>query len=142
MSYEEVEVIKEAAHCTIKLHGDPISWSAPTFGKKGAYDRKWKRKRDAILLLREKELPKLDGPLMIWVTFCIAMPRSWSRKKRASLLGRHHTNHLDLTNLTKALEDILQNAGLFKDDCFIVAHNTCKQWAEKGLTMVSLFPLT
>jgi Holliday junction resolvase RusA-like endonuclease len=41
------------------------------------------------------------------VTFYIAMPMSWSKKKKTELLGKPHQQKPDLDNYVKALNDIL-----------------------------------
>lgn len=62
------------------------------------------------------------------VTFWIPMPRSWSRRKRAEMLGAPHKQKPDLDNLLKALLD-----AIYDDDSAIwkIGKNQ-KFWANVG----------
>ncbi len=138
MSYTSIDATPIPNGYSIVLYGEPTSWSAPTFSKTGAYDKKWKQKRDAFLLLKEKDLKTLLGPVTLDICYFIKPPKSWSRKKTQSLLGQYHTNHVDLTNLTKFLEDVLEKAGVIQDDCFVCDKYERKMWGEESKSFVSV----
>ena len=59
--------------------------------------------------------------------FCMPIPKSWSKKKKAN--PPPHTSTPDLDNLTKAIGDAL-NGVLWKDDAQINVINSKKQYAE------------
>lgn len=57
----------------------------------------------------------LDGPLVLGVTFRLAMPQS--RSKQLHRLGRNwHTSRPDLTKLLRSTEDAMKDGGLIADD--------------------------
>ena len=62
--------------------------------------------------------------------FYLPMPKSWSKKKRAELLGKPHemATRNDLDNLVKAVMD-----ALIKDDGCVHYLKAKKFWAEKGM---------
>jgi len=79
----------------------------------------------------------LQGPLklIIWATFAPA--QSWSKKKTAAYLGRHHTQRPDLDNVAKAIKDGL-NRIAYADDCQ-VAEMTCRKiWGPVAQTVVTI----
>lgn len=65
------------------------------------------------------------------MTFVIAMPRSWSKKKRAEMDGEKHKQKPDLDNLIKALLD-----AIYSDDCAISSYSARKVWGQKGQIII------
>ena len=62
------------------------------------------------------------------VQFVIAMPKSWSEKKRAAMLGQPHTQKPDIDNLLKAIADAVHG-----DDSHIWHYaGLSKVWGETG----------
>jgi Holliday junction resolvase RusA-like endonuclease len=62
------------------------------------------------------------------ITFNIAMPKSWSPKKKAQMDGTPHIQTPDLSNLLKAVED-----AIFADDSAIWNYRGLeKLWAYEG----------
>tara|TARA_R110000737_G_scaffold340469_2_gene363394 strand:- start:1861 stop:2211 length:351 start_codon:yes stop_codon:yes gene_type:complete len=61
------------------------------------------------------------------VIFTMPMPKSWPKKKRASMLGEYHQQKPDLDNLFKALGD-----AVYKDDSKICSVTMSKVWGESG----------
>lgn len=59
--------------------------------------------------------------------FEIAMPASWSKKKKAAMNGQPHQQKFDVDNLTKACLDAFG-----EDDAFVHTLQVTKRWAEKG----------
>jgi len=55
------------------------------------------------------------------IIFYLPMPKSWSKKKKAKMLGTPHQSRPDISNLLKALEDCI-----YTDDSVI--------WNYRGLT--------
>ena len=70
------------------------------------------------------------------VTFGIPMPVSWSKTKRARMLGRKHQQRPDLDNLTKGLMDSLAPG----DDARVWYHSARKVWEESGCIIVENVP--
>ncbi len=59
------------------------------------------------------------------VTFRLPMPKSWSKKKRAEMLGKPHQQKPDVDNLIKALMD-----AVLKEDEGVWDIRQTKYWAE------------
>lgn len=102
----------------------------------------WK-KRPAVLkyrafadLARECAGTKLKNilPDKIEIDVTIAMPASWSKKKRADMLHKPHRQRPDSSNILKAVED-----ALWKDeDSMIWSVSLEKMWGEKNHTTVTV----
>lgn len=58
------------------------------------------------------------------VVFYIAMPKSWSEKKKAEMDGNRHRQKFDLDNGIKALMD-----AVYEDDSAISEIHAIKRWA-------------
>lgn len=88
---------------------------------------KWKQ-RPAVMAYRAfKDKVRAHGvtiPVPCKVTFYIAMPDSWSKKKKAAMDGQPHMQKPDVDNLLKALLD-----ALFEDDCAVWSIWPEKRWA-------------
>lgn len=66
------------------------------------------------------------------VTFCLPMPKSWSKKKRKEMNNQRHTSRPDLSNLLKALED-----AVYTDDSKIWHYaDLRKVWAVEGAIII------
>ena len=70
----------------------------------------------------------------VGVEFVIAMPRSWSKKKRAEMDGVPHRSTPDLDNLLGGLMDAAR-----KDDSGVHRVMASKRWGECGL--IEVWPL-
>ena len=64
--------------------------------------------------------------------FYLPMPKSWSAKKRAQMLGEPHQQKPDIDNLVKAFLDC------FGEDKAIWAVEAVKRWSEQG--RIEVFP--
>lgn len=68
------------------------------------------------------------------VDFRVAMPRSWSKKKRATMNGQPHQQKPDLDNMTKAVMD-----ALLGEDCRLWSLDRQeKRWSDTGSITFSL----
>lgn len=67
------------------------------------------------------------------ITFRLPMPKSWSKKKRASFNGKPHMNVPDLDNLIKALCDAVHD-----DDAHLWSIYAEKFWGEEPEIRVEL----
>ena len=68
-----------------------------------------------------KEYPDIE------LTFCIPMPKSWPKKKKAAMRGKFHQQTPDLDNLVKGFLDAVCD-----DDRHIYAINAAKFWWDFG----------
>ena len=92
---------------------------------------KW-QKRPAVMRYREFcDQVRLAG-LMVpesggHVVFSLAMPKSWSKKKKAAMIGQPHQGKPDVDNLAKALLD-----ACLAEDQGVWDLRITKQWAATG----------
>lgn len=62
------------------------------------------------------------------IIFYMPMPKSWSKKKQAMMVGKPHRQRPDISNLVKAIED-----ALYSDDSTIWNYKgLTKLWSDKG----------
>lgn len=118
---------------TIKI--DPVTAPRQTrkdrFSPSSAVRRYWAYKDELRLRCPRLEIPR-DVEL-VSLDFVIAMPGSWSRRKRAELDGRPHRQKPDIDNLVKAFLDTFSP----QDDSYIPAIEARKRWGEEGLILFS-----
>lgn len=65
------------------------------------------------------------------VTFVLAMPQSWSKKKRGEWAGKPHKQRPDADNLLKALMD-----AIYAEDCSVWDVRVSKIWGETGQILI------
>jgi len=65
------------------------------------------------------------------ITFVIAMPKSWSKKKMAAMDGMPHQNTPDLDNIFKSLAD-----ALYENDSCIWDIRLTKLWGRIGKIII------
>lgn len=64
--------------------------------------------------------------------FVMPMPKSWSKKKKAEMIGKPHKQKPDLDNLIKAFQD-----AVLKEDSIVWIYGTMmKTWGENGCITV------
>lgn len=66
-------------------------------------------------------------PLSLHLVFHMPMPKSWSKKKQAEMLGKPHQSKPDFDNLAKATVD-----ALLKEDSTVYRCFTEKYWSQEG----------
>lgn len=66
-----------------------------------------------------------------YITFVLPMPKSWSQKKKYSMLGQPHQVRGDIDNYAKALFD-----SIFKDDSHIWDIRLKKIWGVSGMILI------
>lgn len=82
----------------------------------------------------------MAGAVKITICATFEAPASWSKKKRAEMLGGYHTQRPDLDNCQKAILDGL-NRIAFADDSQVAAIECWKVWGEDAATTVTVEPL-
>lgn len=87
-----------------------------------------------LVIANKVHLPE-DGAHVI---FRIAMPRTWSKKKKKEMNGRLHKQTPDVSNLLKALEDAAQacRETFYKDDSEISDIRITKVWDYEGKIII------
>lgn len=117
--------------------GPPIFFVVPgsPVGKPRMTQRDVWAKRPAVLRYREycdrlraaaPKFPELP-PAVLEIEAWMPMADSWSAKKKAEMVGKHHRQKFDADNLIKAASD-----ALFKDDSTIWRMVGEKFWAAPG----------
>ena len=87
-----------------------------------------------VMLCNIKGLTALPNE-MGW-TFEMPIPKSWSKKKKAEMIGRPHRQKPDLDNLIKGFQDSM-TYGREDDDSHIDSYlPTRKIWAEIGRIII------
>ena len=97
---------------------------------------KWKR-RKAVMKYRAYQLEILQAGIKLpycgfHVIFVLPMPKSWSLKKKKSMLGKPHQQKPDIDNLQKGFLD-----ALLKDDSVIWDMRATKIWGAEGQIFIS-----
>lgn len=65
------------------------------------------------------------------VEFIIAMPDSWSKKKKTAMLGQPHQQRPDIDNLCKAVMDAFGT-----EDGHVHSLTATKKWGERGMITI------
>jgi Holliday junction resolvase RusA-like endonuclease len=91
-----------------------------------ATDRYWAFKDEIQLLWRGQPFPET-----VRILFTVPMPASWSKKKRAQMVGQPHQSKPDIDNYLKALMD-----ALLDDDAHIWDVHALKVWGESGSIII------
>jgi Holliday junction resolvase RusA-like endonuclease len=75
------------------------------------------------------KLPGYELPREVMIEFHLPMPKSWSKKKRAEMVGEYHDQKPDIDNLCKAFMDVWKDG---EDDKVVHSLTARKFWAEEG----------
>lgn len=115
----------------IEVEGDPIPLARARASKKGFYDPQFQAKQNFAWIVKTQYLDKpLNSALHVSFRFNFTIPKSWTKKKKAALLNKPHTQTPDTSNLIKFVEDAL-NKILWEDDSIISKIEADKRWVEK-----------
>ena len=75
--------------------------------------------------------------IALLLEFGFEMPQSYSKKKRESLMGKGHTNAVDLDNLIKNVQD-RGNGILWSDDKYITSVTARKMWSDYNYIVIEI----
>lgn len=122
---------------------NPTPASRPRVTRWGTfYGKKYKGfKKDMDELLLDIDKEWLEGLIFADMTFFVAIPKSWSKKKKKLKSGQWCDNNADLDNYEKAILDSLSGA-YFHDDRQIVQQQSKKIWADTGSIKIILEEVT
>ena len=81
--------------------------------------------KDALKEKAEQKNWNLSKDITIY--FSIAMPKSWSKKKKKQMNKQPHKLKPDIDNLIKSVLD-----SLAEDDSYVYSVKAVKSWSEKG----------
>lgn len=98
----------------------------------------WREDVKHAALRVRAEHGELTGPLMLFVHFYLARPKShWRTGKNAHLLSDRAPDYPagrpDLDKLLRSTCDAITSAGLYGDDAQVVAFHAWKSYAREGL---------
>lgn len=102
----------------------PRMTRADAWKKRPVVQKYWAYKDELCLWCNEKDLTL--GKTLI-VQFDLPMPKSWSKKKKAEMLGQTHEARPDTDNLMKALKDCL-----LTEDSQVHTELGRKRWSDHG----------
>lgn len=132
-------------YLTLFVSGEPQAQQRPRFsthnGFVQTYDSAKSKNAKAIIGMMAREVignePLLEGDLMLTLTVNKMPPQSWSKKKRAAVLGTGITSRPDLDNYIKLVLDAL-NGVWFRDDSSVASIMARKAWREdrEGMTII------
>ncbi len=119
-----------------EIPGDPVPWSAPFVGRKGAFNKPRKAawlERAVIAIRASPDFPSepITEPVRFILQAILARPKRLQRKKDPDGLI-HAPVRPDRVNLGKLAEDALEIAGVLRDDSLVVDGRDLKYYAEKG----------
>ena len=75
--------------------------------------------------------------IALLLEFGFEMPQSYSKKKREALMGKGHTNAVDLDNLIKNVQD-RGNGILWSDDKYITSVTARKMWSDYNYIVIEI----
>jgi Holliday junction resolvase RusA-like endonuclease len=116
-----------------------IPFKAPQKSGRRFYNPRSEEKNQCQWIIRSQYSgPLLHGAIREIICFEIAMPESWSKKKREEMLRMPHTQTPDSDNCEKFTHDVLKKI-VIADDCLIWDKHTKKYWQEKDKTIIYLW---
>lgn len=99
------------------------------------------RESMAIICDHTEFEPVNEGPIKVTTLIYLAMPKSWSKKKKELFEGQWKMNNSDNDNYEKAVWDGL-NGKAWGDDCQIAWNETKVKYAYEGEIIVAVEKLT
>ena len=108
----------------------------------GFYDSQRDLKIHAQLHLafQHKDERLFKGPLGLFVTFYMPIPKTWSQKRRLAIVGHYHSKRCDLDNQIKYLLDTC-NKCVFSDDAQVAEISARKIYGMAPSTVFTLVEL-
>jgi len=79
----------------------------------------------------------ISGPVKLRIVAYFPMPKSWSKRRRAEMDGKLHTQKPDKDNVEKAICDGL-NGTAWVDDCLVADGRCVKRWSTVAETFVQV----
>lgn len=96
------------------------------------------RFEDVVRIIAAPLFPApIEGPVRLVVAATFCPPASWSKKKRAAVIGQAHTQKPDADNVAKAVKDGL-NRIAWADDAQVAELTVIKRWGEAEGTAVEV----
>ena len=99
---------------------------------------RWTKRAQSYFKYKE-DLQKLGVELPdagAFIQFNMPIPKSWPKRKKEDMRGRHHQQTPDLSNLLKALEDAARYGDDQDDKTIWHYGGLAKIWADEGSIVV------
>jgi Holliday junction resolvase RusA-like endonuclease len=94
---------------------------------------------DAICkAMKEHNVKKFSGPLMVDIVFVFAIPPSWKQGKKDLMFEQPHIQRPDIDNLEKMVLDSCNYAGIWDDDCQVASLTAIKKWGKENCTKIRI----
>ena len=91
-----------------------------------AFKDRFNKAVEVAMKAQGMNLSDFNPEVVSWEAY-IEMPDSWSKKKRAAMIGKYHRVKPDRDNIDKAILD-----SLFDNDAGVAAGKLTKLWCEQG----------
>ena len=123
----------------VELLGPPIPTARPRVTRfKGTYDPRAKEKKLAQKIVASQWCRELfQKPISLDLKFLMPIPKTFSKKKRAQLIGSPHVKKPDTDNLIKFIMDSMSGI-VFKDDSCVYNLKATKLYSETPKTIIKV----
>lgn len=122
----------------IEIDADPIPLQRARGTRKGFYDPQHIAKKNFAWAVKFQYPDQpLNKPIKVSFKFSFKLPKSWSKKKKAALINKPHSQTPDTSNLIKFAEDAL-NKIVWEDDSIISKIVAEKKWEEEAKTIIEI----
>lgn len=117
-----------------QLQIQPIGKARPRLGKRGVYTPQktvdYEAQIASAAMKAVGNQKPITGPVRLDLACVFAMPKSWTKKKRAEMLYRPHAQKPDFDNVQKAIADGGLNNIVIEDDAQIAEARYRAVWGE------------
>lgn len=121
------------------VKGKPVAWQrAGRNGKRSYTPAKTRAQEDLIrMTYKQQGGPLMEGAIEAEFEFIYEPPKSFSNRKRLSLMGKPKTTKPDMDNLVKLCQDAL-NQTAYTDDSRICKSTSTKIYGPEEMTIIRL----
>lgn len=120
----------------------PVPQKRPRVTRFGAYDpQKVDKEAFGGLVQLPAEHEPFKTAVHVELILYVPLPKSYSKKKKAELLGTYHTSRGDVDNFFKLYTDKLTDLGVWIDDNIVASTTIKKFWAETGSVYIKITEL-
>ena len=128
----------------IIIPGKPIPQKRPRFRRMGnfvsTYDPSSTEKNGLKLLVQSQTNKQIAPPIKMELFAYMPIPKSFSKKKKAELLGSYHVKKPDLDNIEKFYMDLMSGI-CYHDDAEICVKSAVKIYSEDPRVVIHLSTL-
>ena len=123
----------------ITIPGKPMGKGRPRFSRGVTYTPKKTVEYENLVRLvwLQSGYEKLNGCVKVDIRAYMAMPKAWSKKKRAAMHWQPYPHKPDVDNICKVILDPL-NGLAYDDDAQVVDQHCVKFYSENPMVIVTL----